>query len=95
MKQKKKYMVAIFIIILTVSTNIYAMDEVMNSQMDTLNISKFIKEANNYTKETFPDMDIGTLLNSAIKGNVDTSAVYKAVGLILGKEVIEMLKVLR
>ena len=30
------------------------LDEIINEQKSTLNISTFIKEANEYTKETFP-----------------------------------------
>ena len=32
-------------------------DELIQSQMQSLNISKFTNEANKYTKEVFPEID--------------------------------------
>ena len=96
MKHKKKcVIILIFLILFTLHTKVFAMQEVMDSQMDALNISSFIKEANKYAKGTFQDIEVGDLLNSAIKGDVNTGIIYNTIWGILGKEVLEALKVLR
>ena len=54
-----------------------AEDEVINSQMDSFNISNFIDEANKYSNDILKDIDIQELLNNAIKGELDTNQLLK------------------
>ena len=72
-----------------------ATDNVMEEQKDLLNNSDLVDEANRYSKEAFPDVDIGEILNSAITGKVDTSFFYNVITGILGKEVMSAVRVLR
>ena len=69
-------------------------DEVINSQMDSFNISSFIDEANKYSNNILKDIDIHELLNNAIKGEVDTNQLLKNIFPILGTEIKEALKVM-
>lgn len=69
-------------------------DEVINSQMDSFNISSFIDEANKYSNNILTDIDIHELLNNAIKGEVDTNQLLKNIFPLLGTEIKEALKVM-
>lgn len=69
-------------------------DEVINSQMDSFNISNFIDEANKYSNDVLKDIDIQELLNNAIKGEVDTNQLLKNIFPLLGTEIKEALKVM-
>ena len=69
-------------------------DEVINSQMDSFNISSFIDEANKYSNNILKDIDIHELLNNAIKGELDTNQLLKNIFPILGTEIKEALKVM-
>lgn len=62
--------------------------EIIESQKDTLNISSFIKEANNYTKDVFGDMEVGEILNSAIIGEVENEKIIRNIWRILGSEIV-------
>lgn len=90
-----KKIILCFVMLQTICFVSYASNEILESQKDSLNISSFIKEANKYTKEVFPNLDINELLNSAIQGKMDTNTIYKAVISILGREVVSSIKILR
>lgn len=60
---------------------------IINSQKESLNISKFLGESENYTTEFLKDVDLNELLNSAITGKIDNSKLIKNAWGILGKEV--------
>ena len=49
------------------------MNELIHSQKNMLGISDFLQNASQYTKETFPDLDMDKLLTSAISGNLSTN----------------------
>ena len=72
-----------------------AMEEVLESQKDALNISTFIKESDEYSKQAFPDLNMSEMFNQAIKGKVDTSLLYKTIAGILGKEVLQAISTIR
>lgn len=73
-------------------------DEVLNDiiteQKSTLNISTFIKEAKEYTRENFPDLDMSMVLSSALKGNVNNGGILNKILNLLGKEVFDTAKLL-
>lgn len=69
-------------------------DEVINSQMDSFNISNFIDEANKYSNDILKDIDIQELLDNAIKGELDTNQLLKNIFPLLGTEIKEALKVM-
>ena len=92
-----KNVVFIIILILILGTNISfadTEDNVINSQMDSFNISYFINEANKYTEDILEDVDIGELLNNAIRGEIDNNELLKNIFPLLGEEIKEAIKVM-
>ena len=93
-----KKLITIFAILICIfSTSISIADtedEVINSQMDSFNISSFIDEANKYSNNILKDIDIHELLNNAIKGELDTNQLLKNIFPLLGTEIKEALKVM-
>ena len=92
-----KKVVFIIILILILGRNISfadTEDDVINSQMNSFNISNFINEANKYTEDILEDVDIGELLNNAIKGEIDNNELLKNIFPLLGKEIKEAIKVM-
>ena len=93
-----KKLITIFAILICIfSTSISIADtedEVINSQMDSFNISNFIDEANKYSNDVLKDIDIQELLNNAIKGELDTNQLLKNIFPLLGTEIKEALKVM-
>lgn len=69
-------------------------EEILSSQQESLNISSFIKETQKYTQDTFEDLDMGNLFTSAISGNIDNETIIKTIANMVGKEVIDCIKVL-
>jgi hypothetical protein len=55
---------------------VQATDAIIESQLESLNLSSFIKEGEKYTKNIFEDVDIGELLESAITGKVNAKTIY-------------------
>lgn len=75
---------------------VYATEtEVMESQKESLNISDFIKQAEDYTKDTFQDIDFNALLESAMTGKVENQDIYQKVISLLGSELKDTLKTFR
>ena len=68
--------------------------DVLNSQQEELNISKFIKKAQKYTEDTFEDINVDKLFKSAITGKVDNNTIIKGIVNIAGKEVLNCITVL-
>lgn len=52
-------------------------NEIINTQKDNLKISDFMKEAQEYTKESMPGVDLNNLLSTAISGGVDNVKLMK------------------
>ena len=90
----KKIIILLILIIIFFSNYSYATDEIISSQMDTLNISSFIKEGQAYTKTAFPDLNLNELLNSAIKGKIDNKSFINRTLGILEKELINSISLI-
>ena len=84
----KRIIYAFILIYFIIIPKTYATDEIISSQMETLNISSFVKEGQAYTKEVFPDININSLLNSAIKGEIDNKGIINSLLLLFGKEIV-------
>ena len=74
----------IFISIIIIPKAVYATNTIIESQLESLNLSSFIKAGEKYTKDSFKSVDISNLLNSAVKGKLETKGIYKSVLNILG-----------
>ena len=72
-------------------TNTY---EIINSQKESLNIPEFINEAEKYTKDSMPDIDLNNLLTSAIKGDIDNVRLMRLIWSLFGKEVMNSAAIL-
>ncbi|MBR3832162.1 MAG: hypothetical protein IKJ72_00815, partial [Mycoplasmataceae bacterium] len=46
------------------------MDEILNSQMDSLNINNFLYSAQKYVSEVFPDLNISEVFTKSISGDL-------------------------
>lgn len=51
--------------------------ELINTQKDNLKISDFMQEAQKYTKESMPGLDLNNLLSTAISGGIDNVKLMK------------------
>ncbi len=85
---KKTCCIILIILILLVPQVVYSSaEDVLQEQKEELNISSFIQEADKYTQNIFPELNIGELFNSAITGKIDNGIIYRAIVSIIGKEV--------
>lgn len=62
-------------------------ENTIQGQQETFGINSFIENSKKYTGEFFEDIDISEILNSAIKGEIDNSSIYKKILSLLGTEV--------
>lgn len=69
-------------------------NEIIDIQKETLKIPDFINEAQQYTKESMPDIDINKLLANAIKGDIDNVKLIKLFCGLLGKEILNSVTVI-
>ena len=93
---KKIIIATIIICIFSTSISMASTEEeLIDSQMDSFNISNFIAEANKYSNEVLKDMDIKDLLDDAIKGKLDTNELIKNCVPLLGTEIKDALKVMK
>lgn len=91
---KKAIIIFVFLILCIGNESIATDGEIIQSQKDSLKISSFIEEAQKYTKEIFPDIDMDNLLSSAINGNIDNNGIFKGIFNLFGKEVKDTIKIL-
>ena len=90
-KQKKIILVLMLfisiILKLTISFSTDMNENVIEDQEETFGINSFIEKSKQYSGEFFEDIDISEILNSAIKGEIDNSNIYKKILNLLGTEV--------
>ena len=90
---KIKKIILILLMILSINTvSMATQDEILSSQSDKLNIKKFVDEANNYTKDSFEDLDINEILNNALKGDINNKTILEKILSLFGKEIGQTLK---
>lgn len=71
-----------------ISNNTVQIDEnEISNQEEIFGISSFIQNSKQYTGNFFDDIDIEEILNSAIKGEIDNTTIYKKILNKLGNEV--------
>lgn len=83
------------LMIITYPITTYCIDideNTIEEQQETFGIHSFIENSKKYTGEFFEDIDISEVLNSAIKGEIDNSTIYKKILNLLGTEVQAGLK---
>ena len=90
----KKLIIVICFIIFTQNYCYAIQEEIIASQKDDLNISSFIDEAKEYTKNIFPDIDMDNLLSDAIKGEINNGKIFGNILNLFGKEIKSTIKTL-
>ena len=92
----KKVIIVILLFFIVFPTYSFAkdisQDEIILSQGESVDIGKFIEEANKYIKDTFENMDYNELLSSAITGNINNEKIGNSILNILGNESIYSIK---
>ena len=68
--------------------------EIIDSQKQNLKISDFTKEAQKYTKESMPGLDLNDLLATAITGKIDNIKLITLFWKLLGKEIMNSAAIL-
>jgi len=91
---KKRIIILFLIIIFFIPAGSRATDSSISSQEETLNISSFLQQGENYTKEAFPDLDINNLLTSAISGKVDNISIFRSILNLFGSEIVASITLL-
>ena len=90
----KKLIIVICFIIFTQNYCYATQEEIIASQKDDLNISSFIDESKDYTKNIFPDIDMENLLSDAIKGEINNGKIFGNILNLFGKEIKSTIKTL-
>lgn len=88
---KRKISIFIFFIIIVLSNKLYATDSIIESQIEELNIDKFISETNNIIDE---DINFEDIFSKSIQGKSSSNIIVKIIGTLLGKELREALKII-
>lgn len=94
---KKIISIISFLLLIQLGSYVYGTDtnETIKEQEKALGISDFLEEAEKYTEETFTDIDLGNIYNSAISGEIDTNGLLSAVLSLVGEEVLNTITTLR
>lgn len=93
---KKKILFIFLILILLMCGVVYAEDLnlVYKEQIEQFGISDFIKMSDEYKSDVLEDINMNELMNSAIKGNIDSGKFVKIVLKMLGKEITSNIQIL-
>ena len=96
MKKVIKIVITLLILLLVVANNIsYAEtsdDQTIEEQQEEFKIEDFIDKSKEYSGDFFETIDIGELLNGAIKGKIDNSTILNRIWNLLGNEVGNAIK---
>ncbi len=90
---KKIITLSILIYTFTIQ-NTYATDEIITSQMETLNLSSIIDQGENYTKDVFPDINLQDLMNLSLKGEIDNKTLFSNILSLFGEEIVSSITLL-
>lgn len=88
-KQKKRILLLIILIMILKCSICYSAnldEQTIEEQQQTFGIQSFIENSKEYTGQFFQDIDIGNILNSAVRGEIDNSSIYKRILHLLGTE---------
>ena len=96
MKKVIKIVITFLILLLVIDNNIsYAEttdEQTITEQQEEFKIEDFIDESKKYSGDFFEGIDIGELLNGAIKGKIDNSSILNRIWNLLGSEVGSTIK---
>lgn len=66
--------------------------ETMLEQQEEFGVGEFIDSAKEYTNDFFYENELNDFFNSAIKGEVDNSSIFKKILSLLGQEFVDSIK---
>lgn len=89
-----KFVIAIIIILIFCPSFVLGTEEIIEQEKEALGILEFIKQAEEYTKEAFPDLDINELMNKSIKGEFDLGFIKNIFLRLLGEEIRVAIKLM-
>lgn len=84
----------IFLILIFLCGFCYGTEEIFEETKKAFGIKEFTEEAENYTKDTFPEIDIGDLVASGLKGDIDLSFFQKVIYATIGDEMIVAIRLM-
>lgn len=84
----------LFFIIVFPGESLATNEEIIELQKDSLKISSFIQEANKYTEDIFPDLDMNNFFTAAIKGDINEKTIFNSILNLFGKEIKDTFKLL-
>ena len=97
-KQKSKkikkifFIFIIFFLLSNFTSN--ANEEIISSQIDSLNLNSVLNDGEKYLDDYFSNIDLNNLLKSAIKGDINNKYIYKGIINIFVKELVNTFSVL-
>ncbi len=93
---KKIIFIISFLLAIQYTNITYAVNtnETFKEQEETLGISAFLKESEDYTKNVFDGIDLKAMYKDAISGNIQPNGIIKGILKITGDEVINTIKTL-
>lgn len=90
---KKLIFIISFLLAIQYGGKVYAeTNETLKSQEEALGISGFIEETEKYTEDTFSDIDLNSIYENALSGNLDSSGIMNTILKIAGKEVVSTIR---
>ena len=94
---KKIIFIISFLLTIECSNFVYGAEtnETLKDQVEALEISDFLQEAESYTKDTFSELDINDIYKNAISGNLNVNGIVKAILKLVGSETLNTIKTLR
>lgn len=78
----------VFLILILLCSFSYCTEEIFEETKKAFGIKEFTDEAKTYTEEAFPEIDIGELVTSGLKGDIDLSFFQKVISKAIGSEMI-------
>ena len=85
----KRIIIFLILTVLFMPNIVYGTDKIINEQMKLLDISSFIQEGENYTKDIFPEIDLNDILVSSINGTMDNNTIFAKIINLFGDEVLK------
>ena len=92
MKKLIGFLVIVLWIMFPTQSTYASNEQTIQEQQEEFGIHDFLKNAEQYKGEFFEDIDIGQILNHAIKGEVNNETLGKKVIHLLGSEMVTSLK---
>lgn len=88
---KNSYLVIVFLILIFIPVVVFAEEsdtgKILKSQEEAFGISDFVRETEKYSKNVLPDMDVRSMLNSAISGNIDNKGFLSRILNLFGSNI--------